>query len=392
MNDLNKFDATASMVGYLYQCRYALFKALVATREQPAAEISIERFDDVAFEQNGTPFELIQTKHHLGRSGGLGDASSDIWKTLRVWSERTTADPRSLLSTRFFLITTAQATDGSAAALLRTDGRDESSALTLLEETATTSTNQSNASAYAAFLALRSDQRLALLEAVTVLDGSPGILNMLPDIEAELHHASRNEHLPLLVERLEGWWFSQVIAVLSGQSSSTIPVIAVEAKIEELRESFRRDTLPVDFAHIGIDETILAEHDDRIFVRQLRRIEVGPKRIEWAIRDYYRAFEQRSRWARDELLVDNEIAHYEQGLVEAWEPRFEGACEDLDPIDEQGKIRIGKALFKWAENEANFPLRSVRERFLTHGSLHILANRLAVGWHPDFRDGETGDE
>lgn len=27
----HKFDATASMVGYLYQCRFALFKAIEAT-------------------------------------------------------------------------------------------------------------------------------------------------------------------------------------------------------------------------------------------------------------------------------------------------------------------------------------------------------------------------
>ena len=40
--------------------------------------------------------------------------------------------------------------------------------------------------------------------------------------------------------------------------------------------------------------------------------------------------------------------------------------------------------FKWAEQDANFPLRTVRERFLTHGSYHILANRYDVGWHPDF--------
>jgi hypothetical protein len=26
----------------------------------------------------------------------------------------------------------------------------------------------------------------------------------------------------------------------------------------------------------------------------------------------------------------------------------------------------------------------VRERFLTHGSYHILSNRNAVGWHPEF--------
>ena len=43
--------------------------------------------------------------------------------------------------------------------------------------------------------------------------------------------------------------------------------------------------------------------------------------MEFAIRDYYRAFEQRSRWAREDFLVDGELENYERELVEAWQPR-----------------------------------------------------------------------
>ena len=50
-------------------------------------------------------------------------------------------------------------------------------------------------------------------------------------------------------------------------------------------------------------------------------------------------------------------------------------------------------MFKWVEQDASFPLRSVRERFLTHGSYHILSKQFAVGWHPDFKsDAPTPDE
>ena len=57
---------------------------------------------------------------------------------------------------------------------------------------------------------------------------------------------------------------------------------------------------------------MIAELDKRPFVRQLRRVNVGGKRIEYAIRDFYRASEQRSRWLRQDLLVDGELAKYEQ--------------------------------------------------------------------------------
>ena len=120
----------------------------------------------------------------------------------------------------------------------------------------------------------------------------------------------------------------------------------------------------------------------------------GPRRIEYAIRDYYRASEQRSRWAREDLLLDGELASYEQTLVEAWEPRHAAALDELSLCrPPEMKVALGQAVFKWVEQDASFPLRSVRERFLTHGSYHILSNRFAVGWHPDFKsDAPTLDE
>lgn len=57
-------------------------------------------------------------------------------------------------------------------------------------------------------------------------------------------------------------------------------------------------------------------------------------------------------------------------------------CQSGSP---EKKVALGESLFKWAEQDAIFPLRSVRERFLTHDSYHILGNRYDVGWHSDFK-------
>jgi len=240
---------------------------------------------------------------------------------------------------------------------------------------------------------LTPEARLALLRAVTILDLVSDINDMQGEIEQELFHAASSDHLPFLIERLEGWWIGQAIASLSGAATTSIPVTTVDAKIEELRESFQRDALPVDFADALPGEEIVTELDGRPFVSQLRQIEIGKKRIEWAIRDYYRAYEQRSRWAREELLVGSELDGFERSLIEAWEPRFEAECEEFAAGgDEASKVKAGRKVFAWAEREAEFPFRSIRQRFLTHGSFHILANRLAVGWHPDFKDLEKDDD
>jgi rhodanese-related sulfurtransferase len=381
----NPHSAAASAMGYLFQCRYALLAGLRAAPDKPELTISIEKFDDVAFEANGAPTDLIQTKHHIGKAGDLSDTSVDLWKTIAIWLKSVAEDIEAPFRTKFLLLTTSNAPGNSAASLLRMRDRDEGAADRLLVAAAKSSENKKIIDACAAYAARPENLRLSLLRAITILDGSPNIIDVREEIEREVHHAAPRDQITKLVERLEGWWFGAVIRTLSGAAPAAIPVLAIEQRVDELREEFKRDSLPVDFKTVVPTESVVAELDRRPFVRQLRKIEIGPKRIEFAIRDYYRASEQRSRWAREELLIDGELEHYERELTEAWEPRHAANVEEAYSCSAERKVELGQTLFKWVELDANFPLRTVRERFLTHGSYHILANRYQVGWHPDFQ-------
>lgn len=381
----DRHGAAPSALGYLYQCRYALLEGLRAVRDTPQLLISIEKFDDVAFEANNEPTALIQTKHHINRRGDLSDTSVDLWKTMAVWLDKLAEDIEAPFRTKFMLLTTADAPDKSAASLLRVRDRDPEAADRLLMAAAKASKNKRIAKACEAYTGLSEHLRLSLLGSVFILDGSPNIIDVRAEIARELHHAAPRDQLDNLVERLEGWWFGAVIRAMSGVAPTAMPVLAIEQRVDELREAFRRDALPVDLRGATPSPSVIAELDKRPFVRQLRKIEIGAPRVEYAIRDYYRASEQRSRWAREELLVDGELEHYERDLTEAWEPRHAAIVEDGESKSAEDKVALGQSLFKWVEQDANFPLRTVRERFLTHGSYHILANRLAVGWHPDFK-------
>ena len=379
-------EASASAAGYLFQCRYALYAGLRAIPENPGLEISVEKLDDVAFEAQGEPTELIQTKHHVGKHGSLTDTSTDLWKTLLIWSKRVAHDIDAPFRTRFTLLTTGAAPDGSAASFLRMRDRDEGEADKKLMQVVTSSKNKGNAAAYRTFAALPEELRHSMLRAVYVLDGSPNIIDVRQEIARELYHAAGRDQIDHLVERLEGWWFRIIVKALTGAGPNAIPVLAIEQRVDELREEFKRAALPIDFKMEDPPPAVVAELDKRPFVRQLRRIQIGPNRVEWAIRDYYRASEQRSRWAREDLIVNGELETYEQELVEAWQPRHAALLDEVTPTClPEKKVQLGQRLFKWVEQEANFPLRSVRERFLTHGSYHILSNRYALGWHPDYK-------
>ena len=191
----NPHGAAPSALGYLFQCRYGLLVGLQAILDTPELLISIEKFDDVAFEANGEPTALIQTKHHVGKVGDLSDNSVDLWKTIAVWLAKLVEDPEAFLRMKFILLTTASASDSSAASRLRMRDRDEKAADELLIVAAKTSDNKRTEVARSAYAALPEQTRIALLNAVTVLDGSPNIIDVREDIVRHLYGAAPREQM-----------------------------------------------------------------------------------------------------------------------------------------------------------------------------------------------------
>lgn len=61
---MSNHQASEQMLGYLYQVRCAL--KLLLENDNSDFQISIEKFDDVAFSQEGVPKQLIQLKRMLG--------------------------------------------------------------------------------------------------------------------------------------------------------------------------------------------------------------------------------------------------------------------------------------------------------------------------------------
>jgi hypothetical protein len=63
-------DASHSALGYLYQSQWPLLQLLQRTSEQPDISLTLELHDDVSWQQDGTPIELLQIKHHVDHQRG----------------------------------------------------------------------------------------------------------------------------------------------------------------------------------------------------------------------------------------------------------------------------------------------------------------------------------
>ena len=386
------FSAADSALGYLYQVRIALLWSLRRAKSGNDFIVSLESLDDVTFEsKGGTPEELLQMKHHRNQEASLSNASGDLWKSLRVWFEGC-ANGQIPAGTALYLLTTGAAPPDSAASFLRSEGRDVAKALAILESVAQSSESQSNAPAYAVFLAASSSARQKLLDNVVVIDRAPGVLTIDDDLKNEVFWTAEQRHLDPFLKRLEGWWLRRVIKQLSSSSQlAGILSAEIEAEMSDLREQFRQDNLPIDedLVTFTLDEETHAAHADYRFVHQLKLIDAGKMRVAAAIRDFYRAYEQRSRWLREDLLLVGDLTRYEGKLVEEWELVFDAAKDEIEATAvETAKRKAARAVLAWAEQAAIAIRPGVTEPFVVRGSFHMLADEAPprIGWHPDFHD------
>lgn len=385
----NQFSAADPAIGYLYQVRSALLWALQRLKTQSDFLVSIETLDDVAFETTGgTPIELLQTKHHQTAIANLTDASPDLWKTLRIWFE---SNKSGLITstTSLVLVTTGIAPDNSAASRLRTVERDLDAAQAALDATAASSTSKTNKAAYDVYLSVSLAKRKSILEQVIVVDAAPTIASLDERLREEVFWAAGKEHHDAFLDRLEGWWLRRVLKQLAADDNERIGAVELEAQMADLREQFKQESLPIDddLLEFILDDATKAAHEGTTFVRQLEIIKAGKRRIANSIRDYFRAFEQRSRWLRLELIVEMELHKYEKRLLEEWEMIFDAMMDELGAeATAEAKESSARSVLAWAERAPLSIRKNVTEPFVSRGSFHMLAEESRLGWHPEFRE------
>jgi ABC-3C protein len=259
----------------------------------------------------------------------------------------------------------------------------------MLDATVSSSTNKAHAAAYEAYRAASPLERTAILSKVIVLDAAPSITDLDVELRREVYWAVVKEYHSAFLERLEGWWLRRVLRQLTSATAERIGSVELEAQMSDLREQFKQEALPIDddLLDFILDDTTKDTHENFTFVKQLELVKAGKHRIAAAIRDFYRAGEQRSRWLRDELAITMELGKYEKRLIEEWELVFEGMRDDLgDAATEEAKAIAARSVLKWAER-TTIPIRpNVTEPFVSRGSFHLLSDDVRIGWHPEFQN------
>lgn len=346
-------QASEQMLGYLYQVRYAL--ALLLENDNSDFQISIEKFDDVAFSKDGMPKQLIQLKHHIQRQGSLTDGSTDLWRTLKVWIDVLSDSPDILDGTEFLIVTTAIAPDGTAASYLKKGkNRNAERAYEKLKDVCLKSENKDHKKYYDSFLETDESTIKHLISQICVIDGASDIIDVEKNFRKQIRYSCIPKYENQICERLEGWWYKKAIEALCSGTPIFVTQSQVRSFIVSVSQEYSDDNLPIDVFDIGNLQEDDLSANEKIFYEQLKLICLGNRRMQTALRDYYRAFKQRANWVRNDLLFVNELEKYEQRLIDEWEHAFAAMEDDLaeySGVTEEEKIKEGRRLFSEIEKK-----------------------------------------
>lgn len=381
-------SAVDAVIGYYFQGAYALVRLL--DQDEEDAAISIETLDDVVLE-GATP-TLHQLKHSV-HDKVLSEKDDGFWKTLRIWIEHID-EP----SFRFQFVTTASIKEDSALAELAADATCYARVVAALDaEAERVQQLRADASAKGekpgyddrwpgckAYLALQPSKRLHLMRRVRIM---PMTFNAaFIDVEvrkrlATVPHGVR----PKVAERVIEWWDRQAALSLLKKRPRTIHRAELLAQIHDILTSHQDANLPDDFSHI---EPPNGTQPKTNIKRQIDLVDGGTRRIWRSTVEHWRARSQRNRWLSEGLPVIDALMRFDDQLIYEWHDKHEELRERVAKGRED-PITGGCELLDWSHRVAPTELPPFRtgwtQPHLTRGTYQELANRLHVGWHPDYK-------
>jgi hypothetical protein len=322
----------------------------------------------------------VQAKHHL-KGHTLTDRSPELWRTLLVWMDFAEKLGDAALP-NLQLATTSTSASDTGVSLLGPAGRDVTTALAKFLAVAEEPGAKVTRKVRQRFAGLHESSQLKLLHAATILDASAPVTKLNERLRVALGMVVPREQPEAFLERLKGWWVDRSVELLAGERAQITGQQLYEY-CDAIRDDFRRGSLAItselrDDPDIEAKQPLLAKP----FVQQLHLVGAPDEVKDLAVRHYYRAYAQRGRWAREIEGVDEDIDGYEQTLTDEWETEFI-ALKIRAPADPEARAEGLRFAMSFGSN-TRAQLRGVDQPVLCRGTLHGLADRLAIGWHPDY--------
>ncbi|MEY9463916.1 hypothetical protein ABH973_004329 [Bradyrhizobium ottawaense] len=392
--------AEAAALGFYFQTFFAL-ETLVAQSADDAS-IAVERLDDVELSADGHTL-LYQLKHSISVTPPpITVKARALWRTIKVWVD--ILPTLTLSDTTLHLVAIGEIPKDSPLQALTSLETDRSALVAaMVDEAQRVIDARSEAKKSGkllpysdrvdgaeAFMGLSDTERLNLMRRALVKQNSSTIDKIEGQVADRLKLLPVDQR-PLVAKRLIEWWDRQIIYSLCGKRERAIARTELQAQIMAIVADLEQGKLFAEF------ETATQPKDyqpDGMLARQIELVEGKPSDLMKAIREEWKAREQRASWISANSAMASTITEYDLILTEHWSDRHMQMCEECSKQDDS-KRKEGLKLLRWTHDEAPLSVRPIAAGwtapYYVRGSYQVLAINLTVGWHPDFTDLLKGD-
>lgn len=404
MSEATEIDhaAEAAALGFYYQAYFAL-ETLVLQNADDAA-VAVERLDDVELQADGHTL-LYQLKHSLlAKPPPITIAGRALWRTVAVWTDLLPSI--TLADTTLHLVAVGGIPKGNPLQALTQSDADRSEVVQAMVDEAqrvvdaraeaklknTSMPHSDRAAGCESFLALTDTERLNLLRRALIRDESATIDKIEERIAGHLRLLPADQR-PVVAKRLIEWWDRQVVHSLCGLRSRAITRTELQQQIVSIVGDLEEGRLLPEFETATPPDNY---QPDGMLTRQIRLVDGKQSDLGRAIREEWRAREQRSQWVNANPAMAVTINEYDVILKEHWSDRHGQMTEDVTVADDLAKCEAGLKLLRWTHEEAPLAVRPIADgwtaAYYIRGSYQVLAINRSVGWHPNYAALLAGEE
>ena len=369
-------SAPGQYLGYGLQPVRLCFHLLNGDQEGVA---SIEHLDDVALKNSDNSVVLEQTKSAL-KQNPISDWSEDLWKTFANWIDTIRSGLVDPTSARFQLYVTPVKSGYWVNRLNDTNfPADVAGLISDLEKTV--KKRKQTPQCYQYIRQLLEADRCTITALIVNFrlkcdeDPIEPIRRILRfSVQEELLDSCCAYAIGLAKQRAESLIRVGQPAILdTNQFQKDVRAFSAKHNLVKMLPSFASTPTPE-----LVEETL----DDRpMFVRQLHVVDMPDSIILRAISNFLQSMSDKTDWAERGLIVNDSLLEFDRHLLQ----RYEMTKLEIDELHgdlefaKQGKLLYGRCVSTTASLEG----RDVPNHFVP-GSYNGLADRLVLGWHPNF--------
>lgn len=389
-------SAEAAALGFYYQSFFALLTLLKQNTDNAA--VTIERLDDVELQSDGQKL-LYQLKHSLSTPPpAISLKSRALWRTVKVWVD--ILPTLTLSEATLHLVAVGNISAGSPLkALTEPDTDRDELALALKEEAqrvideraAVSNTDPKKQLPYEdrvdgceAFLSLDETMQLNFLRRAVIQQSSPSVAE-IEDLIADHINILPPDQRSKVAERLVEWWDRQIVYSLCGKRARVVFRAELQQQISAIVGDIEQSKLVADFETVNPPEDY---QPNGMLTRQIKLVEGARSDHAKAIREEWKAREQRSKWLTSNPAMAATIHEYDRVLEEYWSDRHCRIIEECAEVKDKDKRESGLKLLRWSHDDAPNAVRPIANgwnaAYYVRGTYQVLAINLKVGWHPDY--------